>query len=179
MVGGVAFKSGVIMTIGADYSTVAIDTFDNEIDAVCFSDENTVHVAGYGIILRSTDGGLTWTESETSGDWFRSMHFPTANIGYIAGYTGTILKTTDNGQSWQEIRKARATKDVPFRAIHFVDAEKGYIVGDDGTLWRTIDGGDNWQTVKGLPNVDFYDIHVIDNTGYIVGTDGRMFRFED
>ncbi len=181
VVGGVAFKFGVIMTIGQGYAPIAVDTFDNEINAVCFSDEKTVHAAGYGIILRSTDGGLHWSISETNGDFYRSMHFPTSTTGYIAGYSGSILKTTNAGESWNKLIDGDKiiVKNTPFRSVHFVNAEKGYLVGDRGTFWRTLDGGNNWQIVKDFPKVDFYDVHFIENTGYIVGENGRIFRFED
>jgi photosystem II stability/assembly factor-like uncharacterized protein len=181
VVGGDAFKFGVIMKLGPNYTPVRVDTFENELSAVCFSDEKIVHVVGYGIILRSTDGGLTWTISETTGDFYRSMHFPTNTIGYIAGYSGSILKTTDAGENWTKLINGDkiSVKNTPFRSIHFVNADKGYIVGDHGTFWRTLDGGNNWQIVKDFPKVDLYDVHVIENTGYIVGENGRIFRFED
>ena len=181
VVGGEAFKFGVLMTLGADYKPITIDTFENELSAVCYTNAKTIHVAGYGIILRSTDGGLNWSISETNGDFYRSIHFPTSNIGYIAGYSGSILKTTDAGQNWKKLIDGNkiSTKNTPFRSVHFVNAEKGYLVGDRGTFWRTLNGGNNWQVVKDFPKVDLYDVHVVENTGFIVGENGRIFRFED
>ena len=181
VVGGEAFKFGVIMTLGANYTPLNVDTFENELSAVCFSDEKTVHVAGYGIILRSTNGGMDWQISDVKGDFYRSMHFPSSTVGYIAGYSGSILKTTDAGLNWSKLIDGDkiTVKNTPFRAIHFVNTEKGYLVGDNGTFWRTLDGGNNWQIVKGFPDVDLYDIHVIENDGYIVGENGRIFRFKN
>jgi photosystem II stability/assembly factor-like uncharacterized protein len=181
VVGGSAFKFGVIMTLGADYAPIAVDTFENELSAVCFSDNKTVHAVGYGIILRSTDSGLNWTISETNGDFYRSVHFPTSTTGYIAGYSGSILKTTDAGQTWKKLIDGDkiAVKNTPFRSVYFVNAEKGYLVGDKGTFWRTTDGGNNWQVIKNFPKVDLYDVYVIENKGYIVGENGRIFRFEE
>ncbi len=181
VVGGAAFKYGVLLTLGANFTPIVIDTFENELSAVCYSDEKTVHVSGYGIILRSTDGGVNWTISETKGDFYRSIHFPTSTTGYIAGYSGSILKTTDAGQSWKKLIDGDkiTVKNTPFRSVHFVDAEKGYLVGDKGTFWRTLNGGNDWQIVKDFPKTDLYDVFVIENTGYIVGENGRIFRFED
>lgn len=181
VVGGGAFRFGVLLTLNPDFATLRIDTFENELSAVCFSDDKTVHASGYGIILRSDDAGLSWTISETTGDFYRSIHFPTSSTGYIAGYSGSILKTTNGGQSWEKLINGDkiTVKNTPFRSVFFVDAEKGYLVGDRGTFWRTTDGGDNWQIVKGLPKTDLYDIFVIENTGFIVGENGRMFRFVD
>lgn len=181
VVGGEAFNFGIIMTLTPNFNPITVDTFDNELSAVCYSDENTIHVAGYGIILRSTDGGLNWVISETKGDFYRSVYFPTKTIGYIAGYSGSILKTTNAGETWTKLIDGDkiTVKNTPFRSVYFVNAEKGYLVGDKGTFWRTNDGGKNWQIVKNFPKVDFYDIFVIENTGYIVGENGRIFRFEE
>ena len=181
VVGGDALKFGVIMTLGENYIPIKVDTFDNELSAVCYSDETTIHAAGYGIILRSTDGGLNWEISETKGDFYRSIHFPTNNVGYIAGYSGSILKTTDAGHNWSKLIDGDkiTVKNTPFRSVFFVDNNKGYLVGDQGTFWRTLDGGNKWQIIKNLPKVDLYDVFVIENTGYIVGENGRIFRFEN
>lgn len=181
VVGGTAFRFGVLMTLGPELTPIVTDTFENELSAVCFSDQTTVHVAGYGIILRSTDGGINWTISETNGDFYRAIHFPTSTIGYIVGSSGSILKTTDAGQNWKKLIDGDklTVKNTPFRSVYFINAEKGYLVGERGTFWRTLDGGNNWQIVKDFPKADLYDIYVIGNTGYIVGENGRIFQFED
>ena len=181
VVGGEAFRFGVMLTLDPNFVPLRIDTFENELSAVYFSDDKTVHVSGYGIILRSDDAGLSWTISETTGDFYRSIHFPTSSTGYIAGYSGSILKTTNGGISWKKLIDGDkvTVKNTPFRSVFFVNTEKGYLVGDRGTFWRTTDGGNNWQIVKGFPKVDLHDVFVIENTGYIVGENGRIFRFED
>ena len=181
VVGGNAYDFGVIMTLDQNYLPVSVDTFENELSAVCYTDEKTIHVSGYGIILRSTDGGFNWTISETTGDFYRSIDFPSKTVGYIAGYSGSVLKTTDAGKTWSKLIDGDkiGVKNTPFRSVHFVDTEKGYLVGDRGTFWRTLNGGNSWQRVKNFPEVDLYDVFVINNTGYIVGENGRIFRFDD
>ena len=59
-----------------------------------------------GLILRTTDGGATWSviPSPTDQD-LMAVHFYDADTGYIAGGTevidGFILKTTDGGLTWK------------------------------------------------------------------------------
>ncbi len=179
VVGGEAFSIGVIMTLGDNYATVATDTLDNQLESVTYSDEKTIHAVGYGLILRSTDGGLTWAPSETTGDYFREVQFVNSRTGYIIGYNGTLLKTTDAGESWDRLRGGDqiTVSDKPFLAMHFVDADRGYICGEGGLLWQTTNGGEDWAIVKDLPNVDFYDVFVIEDTGYLVGENGQIVRF--
>lgn len=177
-VGGAGYSRGVILQI-KNNTVVKRDTFNNELAAVHYSDPLTVHVMGYGIVLRSTDGGLTWERSGVNGDFYRAIHFPSATIGYAVGSAGTILKTTDAGLNWKKLRdgsKARVS-NVPFRDLYFVDTERGYLVGENGTFWRTTNGGGDWETVKGFPEVDLLGIYVVNGVGYLVSEEGRVFKF--
>jgi len=180
VVGGIAFQQGAFMRVEGAWS-MERDTFEKELAAVCFSDNERVHAAGYGIMLQSNDTGKTWTQLNIDGDFFRAIDFPSSNVGYVVGSGGTIMKTTNGGDDWKKIRKGEkvGVKDIPFRDVHFVDENIGYIVGEGGVFWRTLNGGDDWQEVKGFPDVDLLGVHVVDGLGYIVGEKGRIFRFEE
>ncbi len=180
LVGGIAFAEGAIMVVAPDYTVPVKDTFPNQLEAVCYSDDNTIHAVGYGLVLRSTDAGQTWVETETSDDFFQAITFPSSSIGYIVGYNGTILKTTDSGSSWKQLRNgdAIAVSDQPFTGMHFADTDNGYIVGEKGICWRTYDGGENWETLD-LPDIDFNDVFIIEDKVYLVGKKGRIIRFNN
>ncbi|MEM9918376.1 MAG: YCF48-related protein [Bacteroidota bacterium] len=181
VVSGEAFQDGLILTYGRDFELLSQDTFDNELNAVCFSDDSTVHVVGYGLVLRSADGGLSWSARQIDGDFFQSVCFPSANVGYAVGLFGTIIKTVDAGQTWTKQRDGRklGVSDVPFRSVFFVDEQKGYIVGDDQAFWRTENGGINWKAVKNPPPGDLQAVYVVDGKGFIVGSEGGIFTFND
>jgi photosystem II stability/assembly factor-like uncharacterized protein len=176
-VGGIGYGNGVIIKLLNNAAT-SRDTFESEIDAICFSDENTVHAMGYGIVLRSTDSGETWTRLPVYGDFYRAIHFPSESIGYAVGSSGTIMKTTDAGSNWKKLRDGSKSRisNTPFRNLFFVDDERGFLVGENGTFWQTTDGGDNWQVVKGLPDNDFLGIHVVNGIAWLVSEEGRIFR---
>lgn len=181
LVGGVAFNKGTIMLVDSNTIVQQVDTLAFQLDAVCFSDQQVVHAVGYGIILRSEDGGRTWQESETKGDHFRAVNFPSPNIGYIVGSNGTILKSKDAGRTWDKIRNGDAivVSDKAFRDVYFVDEDYGYIVGAGGLCWRTEDGGASWSIIEGFPSFDFNAISLKGRYGFIVGDEGRILRFED
>lgn len=180
LVGGIAFDEGAIMVVDSNYLVPYKDTFPNQLNAVCYSDDQTIHVAGYGLILRSTDGGQSWIESEVSGDFFQAISFPSHTTGYMVGYNGTILKTTDNGLNWKHQRRGDAitVADKPFLGLHFINEQNGYIVGENGLCWLTSNGGENWQVIKGLPKVDFHDVYMLEEEVYIVGDEGTIVRIE-
>lgn len=181
---GEGFQGGAARKLGPEalWLVDTLQTFPNALSAVWYSDSITVHAVGLGWVLRSDDGGRSWTRLEAGNDFFRSVHFPTPETGYICGHSGTLLKTVDAGRSWQQIREGGplGKKHQPFRAVWFVTADKGYLVGDGGLLWRTRNGGADWEALSGLPeSADASDIFVLYGRGWITADGGRMFYFEE
>ena len=87
----------------------------------------------------------------------RGVYLLDSGVGYSVGDSGTILKSTDAGMTWNALTSGttKALYDVYF----FNDAE-GVAVGDSGLILRTTDGGANWATVAsgvrdGLRSVSF------------------------
>src|SRR5579871_4060645 len=70
--------------------------------AVAQLDASTAIGAGeYGTILRTTDGGATWTRQPTgTANGLCGISFSDANTGTVVGERGTILHTTDGGLTW-------------------------------------------------------------------------------
>jgi len=74
----------------------------NSLFGVSFTDANTGTAVGtYGTILRTTNGGDTWTR-QTSGttEWLFGISFTDANTGTAVGAVGIILHTTNGGATW-------------------------------------------------------------------------------
>ncbi len=72
----------------------------NTLYRVHFTDANTGTAVGeYGTILRTTNGGSSWT-SQTSGTTISllGVSITDANTGTAVGQTGTILRTTTGGE---------------------------------------------------------------------------------
>jgi hypothetical protein len=66
------------------------------------------------------------------------VSFTDSNIGTIVGFNGTILRTTDGGQNWnQQFSKI----SINLNAVCFVDSNIGYITGGGGTILKTVNGG--------------------------------------
>ena len=179
MVSGQAWQNGKLVRFDVETGQkMQLDTFPQELESVCFSNDSTIHAVGYGLVLRSTDLGKTWQpQNNLTDDFFQSVCFPSEKVGYIVGQNGGILKTTDGGASWFSLKKSKSIGNPRFRAVFFSDILRGWICGEGGVLWRTDDGGATWKVVEGLPNVDFYDVFASDTEGVLVGQNGRIVRF--
>jgi hypothetical protein len=107
---------------------------------VSITDANTGTVVGVdGVILRTTDGGTTWT-SQTSGTtkWLWGVCFTEANSGSAVGFEGTILHTTNGGATWTSQTSGTANN---INGVSFTDENTGTVVGFGGTILRTTTGG--------------------------------------
>jgi photosystem II stability/assembly factor-like uncharacterized protein len=116
-----------------------------------------------GTVLRTTDGGSTWTLVSPSGSAdldFRDVEAFDASTAYVLaignGDKSRILKTTDGGRTWATQFVNQDAKKF-FDAIAFWDANTGLAVGDplDGTfvVIRTTDAGRTWSEIPpaGMP----------------------------
>ena len=179
-VGGQAWQAGIVATFEAGGSgAIHLDTFPQEIESVAFADDSTVVAVGYGLLIQSNNGGLSWKiNNNIQGDFFTSICFPSEKTGYIVGFNGTILKTEDKANTWKSLKSPRKIGGERFNAVFFTDILRGWICGDNGLLWRTLDGGDTWTIMTGLPNTNFYDVFTNDTEGWLVGADATIIQFK-
>src|SRR5215467_9921904 len=80
----------------------------NTLSAAATPDPSTMVAVGYGgTILRTTDGGATWTpQFSGTTNILYGVSFVDANTGTAVGGNGTILRTTDGGATWTVQRSA-------------------------------------------------------------------------
>jgi photosystem II stability/assembly factor-like uncharacterized protein len=116
----------------------------------------------YGIgILRSKDGGQTWTKSldftqdQNKGVWDVEVASSNPNIVYAASSDG-VYKSLDGGDSWSLMLGVVLANDL---VIHPTDPNTVVVgCGNQSSpgygIYRTTDGGANWVKITaGLPNV--------------------------
>ncbi|HEY3182819.1 MAG TPA: YCF48-related protein [Gaiellaceae bacterium] len=104
-----------------------------------------------GLLLRTADGGRTWTHGRSTP--FAAADVVVARRTAFAVHGRTLLRTTDAGRSW---RRA-ATLPFPGR-IDFADARHGWLDGRRG-LRATSDGGRSWRSLR-TPCGPYDSVHV-------------------
>ena len=94
-------------------------------------------------VIRSTDGGLTWTKQQL-GDWSGygmpgGISFADANNGMLLLNNNTVMfKTTDSGISWSQLSIGYSNN------VSMIDANNTLVAGQNGELKRTQVGGATW-----------------------------------
>lgn len=111
---------------------------------VCFVNSQVGWICGsQGKIIKSTDGGLTFTTQTTNVTKFIwDLYFLDTQRGFACGEGGTLLRTVDGGQTWTKISTPTT---ATYFSIAFRDSLNGYIAVDGGYLLSTRNGGANWK----------------------------------
>lgn len=112
-----------------------------------------------------------------------TCYFINENIGWAAGDAGTILKTTNSGESWFS---QSLNTNFNVHSIHFIDSLKGWAVlysisgGRNSKIIKTINGGNTWETVRQFSGFVLIDIKFSDAfNGIAVGSDGIILITTD
>ena len=154
-----------------------------------FSDSNNGWAVGdssaYGVILRTSDGGDSWTKIyETYFGYLSSIKFTSQNIGYAAGENSIVAKTSDGGLNWSDIIVI-SQGNYDWQEVYFVDDNIGWLVDLFGAVVKTTDGGVTWneQIPRFIIPSYYYSVYFIDSLkGWVVGSGedpnlyGRIIR---
>jgi photosystem II stability/assembly factor-like uncharacterized protein len=104
--------------------------------------------------------------SGTSND-LNTIHFADSKTGYAGGADGTLLKTHNEGRTWQRIHML---SDSDIKDIFFISPDTGFVVGDDNLFIRTQNGGLDWDTIPAAEGSSFKTIQFVDKAnGFVAG----------
>lgn len=122
----------------------------------------------------------SWTATESPTDEpLNSIYFVDKHTGWAVGENGTILHTSDGGDSW-DIQNGRTTEHL--HDLFFFDELTGWIAGDESTLLFTNDGGNTWSDRRPLsvPGQHLYGVYFVDwKRGWTAGGPGNFIYYTD
>jgi photosystem II stability/assembly factor-like uncharacterized protein len=153
----------------------------NRLTSIAVAGKRLVAIGQEGVVLWSDDG-QHWTQSmvPVSGmlDYVR---FFDATDGWILGYDGIIMQTTDGGEHWT-LRHFEAGAH-PLYDLIFLDAEHAIAVGGFGDYLTSADGGKTWVMQQNPLNDLGMHMNTIvrlgDGSLFIAGERGLMARSSD
>lgn len=166
---------------------------------VATNGQRTIAVGQEGLIL-VRDGDGAWKQVESGTDRrLLQVDINKSGVAYIVGAFGTMLKSTDSGDTWKSIAPNWAglyesgegmlatVRDEPTNYI--VDVrDNGHVIigGEYGQLMFSPDGGICWYVVyrhpseggESAPTLFSMDIRA-DGVGYAVGQSGLVVRTDN
>lgn len=117
-----------------------------------------------------------WTYPSPFGWSFRGVYFLNPQHGFVCGETGKLFKTTNAGETWQEITTGL---DAHLKSVYFIDLNTGFLITSEGDLLRTNTGGLSWVLID-LSDAVIEDIQfVTDQIGFVCGEGGVLLMTTD
>lgn len=124
-------------------------------------------------LIETIDSGSTWSKKQdiSSGN---DMNFYNST-GYIVGNYGYVLKSTDNGVSWNQISTGFNSS---FNTVNIIDTYN-IILSTSNSIVKTNDGGLTWKSVI-IPNVTVVKTFFTSSlVGHSACTNGTMLKTID
>lgn len=164
---------------GENWALQSGDGFGWVYDIDCLSDQ-LGYSAGLayfptatGFVLKTVDGGDTWTQLNLGVIPFLSgVQFLDADRGYAVGENGSVFITEDGGDIWEnpDVGSGENLHDVAV-----VSSLMAWVSGANGTILYTDDGGINWISAESGTEETLYGISFVDSTtGWAVGAAGTI-----
>jgi photosystem II stability/assembly factor-like uncharacterized protein len=135
--------------VGANCSEVLIDP----------SDSSRIFVSGDLGVVRSTNGGASWTTVLAGACSDIVVHPTTPATMYAGKHNVGIFRSTDGGTNWSQLAGGLPTTDVA-RIILAISRSlpstlyAAVVNGGGGLrgLYKTVDGGNTWTRLSATPN---------------------------
>jgi|WetSurMetagenome_2_1015567.scaffolds.fasta_scaffold41625_1 photosystem II stability/assembly factor-like uncharacterized protein len=103
-----------------------------------------------------------------------SIHFPSANTGYIAGWWNEIIKSTNGGNNWFHLTN---TPVIDIQCVFFINNLTGWVSGGAGRISKTTDGGVTWTAQQSGTSGILYIVYFKDqNNGWISADYGKILK---
>ncbi len=177
---GISYNSGGIVRIDANtHKTVKYDSTATEYNDIQMVNSSIGYIAGYGVILKTTNGGADWHLQDIKNDNFTALHAISADDVWTCGVNGSIFHTTDGGGNWERKRNGNSLT-IPRYYLHdivFTDAQHGWCVGEKGVVIYTDDGGEHWMEYEKFTSETLRSIALLPDGNLLVcGDNGALYK---
>ncbi len=161
-----------------DWISSTLDTPESTLSIHCAPGDRLWVSASFATLYSRSAQSAEWNEFSLYEDLqFTSVHFIDELNGFAVGEFGTVMATTDGGETWSR-REPLPNEFYPM-AADFLDAATGWVGGLDGVIWQTEDGGMSWQRQSSVNPSPIYSIRASDNGVYASGGSAKLVELVD
>jgi photosystem II stability/assembly factor-like uncharacterized protein len=128
-------------------------------------------------LLRTTDGGATYTSIVPSTDPIFAVDFASPARVVVAGAFGSAAISEDGGENWRAVGRRIAGS---FFVLHAASETLAYAGGANGVLARTVDAGQTWANVSAPTAANVIGIAApTTNRVFVLADDGTAQRSDN
>jgi photosystem II stability/assembly factor-like uncharacterized protein len=152
-----------------------IGGWGNKMTGISWVNEEVGFISGDRIILKTIDGGLSWSEQEApTKNRMLAVDFFNHNKGLMVGENGEIYLTANGGSNWQLLKIGTSSS---LKKVKYLNENRVYIVGENGEAYRSTNGGQTWTkqqvgTIADLNSLYFSNA----DTGYVATSNGQVIK---
>lgn len=165
---------------GANWREQTLNNTNTTIQSIDTRDGRVILAANGSSILRSADGGATWTPASAPTipyPGLQAVSLADGGIAFTAGGSGTLMKSTDAGVTWTPLASGTLRNLTVIQAL---TPSLAFAAGDSGILLRTQDGGARWDSLPTGTRKSIRSMHFLNaSIGYISGNAGLLRKTLD
>ncbi len=153
-----------------------------DLEGLYFINENTGWLVGNVVAMKTTNGGISFTDSMRIEEISQDVYFKDSLNGILCGYSGGFRKTTNGGKSWDRIQVLNGGPLYDFYRLSVFNDSIVWV--GSKPLYRSIDFGQSWDSISLFPfsgindytyNIDFSSAL----TGYACGRSIYLYKTTD
>lgn len=130
-----------------------------------------------GNMVKTTDGGETWTSLKLKMSQITAFYFLDAQNGYVFNFNNELWKTANGGSTWTKVSSSVPDK---YPDCYFVNPSK-IVLRSYKAIYHSTDGGISWSKDYELPSAEgqltkmsFIDSH----NGFVLGNNGYLAQIK-
>lgn len=183
IVGGLGFARGTRLKCSIEGSRNSSTQFEQNFEYcdVVFVNNSIGFISGYGAILKTNDGGQTWSFTTAKNDYFKAMSWQNEHYGIAIGYEGSIIRTHNGGDTWETLRSGNEFWKRKWHLTNIAyNSEKIYLaVGEKGLIIISQNNGSTWYEIKSQTAMDLHGIVFANaNTAFATGNNGTILEIK-
>jgi len=184
--GLVVGDAGLILeTEDAGSNWTALEPFTDKalLDVSCHSDVSLIVGQG-GLIYRRTADDFNPVISGTDARLLAVSNVASNGLAFAVGGFGTILRSSDEGLTWESLAVDWPSMTGDFFEPHLYDvhvSDNGIvtIVGEFEMVIRSADQGNSWQAAH-IGEASLFGLNLLSNgLGFAVGQNGKILKTTD
>lgn len=133
-----------------------------------------------GAVIKTTNGGIDWSISETPiNNLLLKTHSYNGQIVLVAGFDGLILRSGDEGNTFQQVTSGVGT-GYDLWGVQMLNDTLGWVCGLNNTLLKTTNGGLSWLHINTGFNYNYWALSFINEQyGMIPCDSGKVLKTTD